>query len=147
MQIDLNQLMSDAQVCANAPFFDGWLDESKRLTLAAPALVAEIERLRAALAKAQSPEWFYDADGDMNIALGCVAEVVEEVLEWGEPEDFHKPRLIEVATATPLPPIWVVARAYTEEEKTEREDDEPYEIHEFATQAEARAALQGQSND
>ena len=49
MQVDLNQLRSDAQVCANAPFFDGWMDESKRLTLAAPALVAEIERLRAAL--------------------------------------------------------------------------------------------------
>jgi hypothetical protein len=106
------------------------------------ALGAENAGLREALRKAKEPEWFYDADGDMESALWSVLEVVESVLEWNcTPEDYCEPRMIEVATAKPLKSIWVVARAYTDEEKESRKSDDEYEILEFETEAEARAAL------
>lgn len=114
--------------------------EALRAELAAAE--AREARLREEIAKLSWPEWFYDADGEMETADCSVEEVVESVLEWHcEPGDYHKPRLIEVATAKPLPSIWVIARAYTDEEKNEH-DDEPYDIREFSTEAEARAALQ-----
>lgn len=115
--------------------------EALRAQLAAAE--AREARLREEIAKLSRPEWFYDADGEMERADCSVGEVVESVLEWHrEPGDYHKPRLIEVATAKPLPSIWVIARAYTDEEKNEHDDDEPYNIREFSTEAEARAALQ-----
>ena len=123
------------------PFAD---PQAKRLVAAADAIqsqAAEVARLRGEVERLQQPQWFYDANGDQESACFDVGEVVEGVIDWGfGNKDYHAPHLIEVSTARPLPSIWVVARAYTDAEKDARDDDEPYEIRKFATEAEAKAA-------
>lgn len=48
---DLDALEAAVFECANAPYFDGWLDASKRLVADVPALIAELRAARHAVSQ------------------------------------------------------------------------------------------------
>ena len=126
-------------------------DDDLTLACAAPTLLralaearAEVERLRKELAEAKRPKWFYNAHGDLERPDYSVGDVVSAYFDWTPPDvDPHAWAMIEVSTATSLDTIWVTARMRTDEEKEASGTDDDFELNEHATEAEARAALEG----
>lgn len=101
-------------------------------------LEAEIARLR----KFTQPEWFYLA-GDMSSdrCRFSVEEVIGEDWLWDNRAEGSA--VVQIETATLCPDIWAVVHFFTEEEKSARGDGETYEVAEYASEEEARAALKG----
>lgn len=115
------------------------LEEAKALVAAkeqAESLAEENARLR----KLVDPEWFYLA-GDMSSdrCRFSVAEVIDE--DWLWDNRAEGTAVVQIETATRCPDIWALVHFFTNEEKDARESDDEYEIIEFASEAEARAAL------
>lgn len=96
----------------------------------------EIERLR----KLARPQWFYYGDDcSSDQCRDSVHECIDEDFLWGNnAEGSH---VLEISTATNLPTIWALVRFFTEDEKNARDSDDDYEVTEFASEDEARAAL------
>lgn len=111
-------------------------DELTKAKADAEMLVEENTRLR----KYVDPEWFYLA-GDMSSdrCWFSVHEVIDEDWLWdNRAEGFA---VVQIETATRCPDIWALVHFFTDEEKDARQSDDEYEIIEFATEAEAKAAL------
>jgi hypothetical protein len=110
------------------------LAELMNKTLTAQA--DEIERLR----KLARPQWFYYGDDcSSDQCRDSVHECIDEDFLWGNnAEGSH---VLEISTATNLPTIWALVRFFTEDEKNARDSDDDYEVTEFASEDEARAAL------
>lgn len=102
-------------------------------------LEAENARLREAAVKF-APQWFYLA-GDMSSdkCRFAPSEVIDE--DWLWENRAEGSAVVQIETAAPCPDIWCVVRFFTEAEKDERGSDDEYEIVEFASEEEARAAL------
>lgn len=96
----------------------------------------EVERLR----KLVAPQWFYYGDEcSSDRCRDSIHECIDEdFLYDNRGEGSH---VLEIATATNLPTIWAVVHFFTDEEKDARQDDEDYEVTEFATKVEAEAFL------
>ena len=107
--------------------------------LARAARVAELEarvaELEAALAKANKPEWFYNAD-DV-VPQHSLEDAIEEFCDYLQPGRHF----VEIDTARPCKTIWGVVDVLTDEEIEARRDDEPWVFTPCATEAEARALL------
>ena len=125
----------------NAPY------EASRCLEAADTIEAqarEIERLRGML----EPQWFYAGeDQSSDQCRFSIDEVLEdELCGWGPPKAGK--HVVHVTTALPGPDIWVAVHVFTDEEKDARDDDgETWTFETFSTETEARAALEGTSND
>lgn len=106
------------------------------LRAALTAQADEIERLR----KLARPQWFYYGDDcSSDQCRDSVHECIDEDFLWGNnAEGSH---VLEISTATNLPTIWALVRFFTEDEKNARDSDDDYEVTEFASEDEARAAL------
>jgi|APMI01.1.fsa_nt_gi hypothetical protein len=104
------------------------------LTERVERLEGENARLREALDKARQPTWFYD----INEPERCLYSP-EEVVDFMDPAPGK--HVFEVECATSLPSIWCMVEVLTDEQMDERETDDRFIIREFATEAEARAAL------
>lgn len=96
----------------------------------------EVERLR----KLALPQWFYYGNEcSSDRCRDSIHECVDEDFLWdNQPEGSH---VLEISTATNLPTIWAAVHFFTGEEKAARQDDEEYEIAEFASKDEASAFL------
>lgn len=96
----------------------------------------EVERLR----KLVAPQWFYYGDEcSSDRCRDSIHECIDEdFLYDNRGEGSH---VLEIATATNLPTIWAAVHFFTDEEKDARQDDEDYEVTEFATKVEAEAFL------
>ena len=109
------------------------------------ALVEELDRLREEverLRKAASPEWFYLGDDcSSDQCRFGIYEVIDEDYFWDK--RMEGDHVVEIATATSCPTIWAAVHCYTEAEKDELQTDDDYSVVEYATEAEARAALAG----
>jgi hypothetical protein len=97
-------------------------------------LEAEVERLRAALAKAQTPTWFYPADDGERCYFDPL-EIIDDVFYLSPGQ-----HVIEIDCATSLPSIWCAVTISDDEDADER-----CTYTEHATEAEARAALAGKA--
>lgn len=105
-------------------------------------LEAEVERLRVALAEASEAHWFYY--GDDYSSERCqfsIDECISEEFEWGNKSEGD--HVLKISGARPVPDMWIALHYFTEAEKDERQDDEPYAYTVHATEDEARAALEG----
>lgn len=125
---------------------EGWTETPLYTADQLQALIEERDRLREEvqrLRKAAAPEWFYL--GDDYSSDQCrfdINEVIDEDYFWDtRMEGDH---VVEIATATSCPTIWAVVHCYTEAEKDELQTDDDYSVVEYATEAEARAALAGE---
>jgi len=99
------------------------------------ALEARVAELEAALAKANTPRWFYsDEEGSPCHSLD---EAIEGFCEYLEP-GWH---FVEVETARPCKTIRGVVHILTDDEVKARGDDEPWVFTPCATEAEARSML------
>ncbi len=97
------------------------------------ALTAENERLREA-------HWFYLGDDcSSDQCRFGIDECISEDFEWDNPAKGD--HVLQVSGARPVPDMWVALHYFTDAEKDERNDDEPYSYTVHATEAEARAAL------
>lgn len=108
-------------------------------------LVARIEELEGTLRKANEPQWFYLGDDcSSDQCRFCIDECISEDFEW----DNHRngDHVLHISGARPVPDMWVALHYFTDAEKDERQDDEPYAYTVHATEDEARAAL-GARND
>ena len=114
---------------------DDWLALNE-IVAALTAQADEIERLR----KLARPQWFYYGDDcSSDQCRDSVHECIDEDFLWGNnAEGSH---VLEISTATNLPTIWALVRFFTEDEKNARDSDDDYEVTEFASEDEARAAL------
>lgn len=107
------------------------------------AAKADAKRLaeeNARLRKMLNPEWFYLA-GDMSSdrCRFSAWEVIDE--DWAPDHNEEGAAIVQIETATRCPDIWALVHFFTEEEKDARQSDDEYEIIEFASEAEAQAAL------
>ena len=106
------------------------------------ALEAENERLRKALAEANKAEWFYYGDDQSS---DCCRFNIDECID----EDFESEaatdgdHVLQISGARPVPDMWIALHYFSDAEKDERQDDEPYIYTVHATQDEARQALGG----
>ena len=108
-------------------------------------LVARIEELEGTLRKANEPQWFYLGDDcSSDQCRFCIDECISEDFEW----DNHRngDHVLHISGARPVPDMWVALHYFTDAEKDERQDDEPYAYTVHATEDEARTAL-GASHD
>lgn len=108
-------------------------------------LVARIEELEGTLRKANEPQWFYLGDDcSSDQCRFCIDECISEDFEW----DNHRngDHVLHISGARPVPDMWVALHYFTDAEKDERQDDEPYAYTVHATEDEARATL-GASHD
>lgn len=114
---------------------DDWMALND-IAAALTAQADEIERLR----KLTRPQWFYYGDDcSSDQCRGSVHECIDEDFLWGnKAEGSH---VLEISTATNLPTIWALVHFFTDEEKDARNSDDDYEVTEFASEDEARAAL------
>ena len=109
-------------------------------------LVARIEELEGTLRKANEPQWFYLGDDcSSDQCRFCIDECISEDFEW----DNHRnsDHVLHISGARPVPDMWVALHYFTDAEKDERQDDEPYAYTVHATEDEARAALKDTRND
>lgn len=103
------------------------------------ALTAENERLRAAL---QEPHWFYLGDDcSSDQCRFGIDECISEDFEWDNPAKGD--HVLQISGARPVPDMWIALHYFTDAEKDERDDDEPYAYTVHATEEAARAALAG----
>lgn len=101
------------------------------------ALEAENERLRAAL---QEPHWFYLGDDcSSDQCRFGIDECISEDFEWDNPAKGD--HVLQISGARPVPDMWIALHYFTDAEKDERDDDEPYAYTVHATEEAARAAL------
>ncbi|CAB4140514.1 hypothetical protein UFOVP406_31 [uncultured Caudovirales phage] len=101
------------------------------------ALTAENERLREALKEAH---WFYLGDDcSSDQCRFGIDECISEDFEWGNPA--RGDHVLQISGARPVPDMWVALHYFTDAEKDERDDDDPYAYTVHATEEEARAAL------
>lgn len=108
-------------------------------------LVARIAELEGTLRKANEPQWFYLGDDcSSDQCRFCIDECISEDFEW----DNHRngDHVLHISGARPVPDMWVALHYFTDAEKDERQDDEPYAYTVHATEDEARTAL-GASHD
>lgn len=104
------------------------------------AQAAEIKRLREALKCANEAHWFYFGDDCSSDACRfCIDECISEDFEWGNPA--RGDHVLQISGARRVPDMWVALRYFTDAEKDERDDDEPYAYTVHATEEAARAAL------
>ena len=109
------------------------------------ALEAENARLREALIKANEPHWFYLGDDcSSDQCRDGIDECITEDFEWDNRAAGDHVLLISGARL--VPDMWVALHYFTDAERDERGDDEPYSYTVHATEEEARAAL-GASHD
>jgi len=109
-------------------------------------LVARIEELEGTLRKANEPQWFYLGDDcSSDQCRSCIDECISEDFEC----DNHRngDHVLHISGARPVPDMWVALHYFTDAEKDERQDDEPYAYTVHATEDEARAALKDTRND
>lgn len=98
------------------------------------AMGEEIERLRDALSKANTPQWYYAEGWDER----CLHSP-DEVIDW---LDFAPGQYVtEVATARPCESIWCAVRVTDDEDADRR-----YSFTEHSTEEGARQAL-GETHD
>jgi len=101
---------------------------------------AEIERLREALRLSNEAHWFYLGDDcSSDKCRFSIDECIDEDFEWDNPPMGD--HVLQISGARPVPDMWVALHYFSEEEKDERDDDEPYSYTVHATEEEARAAL------
>lgn len=104
------------------------------------AQAAEIKRLREALKYANEARWFYFGDDCSSDACRfCIDECISEDFEGGNPA--RGDHVLQISGARPVPDMWVALHYFTDAEKDERDDDEPYAYTVHATEEAARAAL------
>lgn len=120
------------RLLANADRMDAGAAAIEALEADNAALKAKNEALVEALAKANSPVWFYHPDHT-------------EVCQWSPEEvidDYYDPEpgeyVFEVECARPLPSIWCAVRVTADEDADER-----FTFTEHASEDEARQALAG----
>ena len=102
-------------------------------------LTAEVERLREALKEAH---WFYLGDDcSSDQCRFGIDECISEDFELDNPAKGD--HVLQISGARPVPDMWVALHYFTDAEKDERDDDEPYDYTVHATEEEARAALEG----
>ena len=114
---------------------------SEAPAVASTAAQAErIAELEAEVARLREAHWFYY--GDDCSGENCrfnINECISEDFEWdNRPEGDH---VVLISGARPVPDMWLALHYYTEQEKDERGDDEPYTYTIHATAEEARQAL------
>lgn len=99
------------------------------------ALTAENERLREA-------HWFYLGDDcSSDQCRFGIDECISEDFEWDNPAKGD--HVLQISGARPVPDMWVALHYFTDAEKDERDDDEPYSYTVHTTEAAARQALAG----
>lgn len=105
------------------------------------SMAAEIERLRADVARLREPHWFYLGDDcSSDQCRFGIDECISEDFEWdNQPKGNH---VLQISGARPVPDMWVALHYFTEEEMDQRGDDEPYTYTVHTTEEEARAALE-----
>lgn len=104
------------------------------------ALTAENERLREALKEAH---WFYLGDDcSSDQCRFGIDECISEDFEWDNPAKGD--HVLQISGARPVPDMWIALHYFTNAEKDERDDDEPYAYTVHATEEAARAALEGE---
>jgi len=109
-------------------------------------LVAEVGRLQDALRKSNEPHWFYlGDDGSSDQCRFGIDDCITEDFEWDNHR--HGDHVLQISGARPTPDMWVALHYFTDAEKDERQDDEPYAYTVHATENEARAALKDTRND
>jgi hypothetical protein len=105
------------------------------------AQAAEIERMRERLKEAH---WFYLGDDcSSDQCRFGIDECISEDFEWDNPPMGD--HVLQISGARPVPDMWVALHYFSEEEKDERDDDEPYSYTVHATEEEAHAALEGKA--
>ena len=104
-------------------------------------MAAEIERLRADVARLREPHWFYLGDDcSSDQCRFGIDECISEDFEWdNQPKGNH---VLQISGARPVPDMWVALHYFTEEEMDQRGDDEPYTYTVHTTEEDARAALE-----
>jgi len=109
-------------------------------------MVARVAELEGTLRKANEPQWFYLGDDcSSDQCRFCIDECISEDFEW----DNHRngDHVLHISGARPVPDMWVALHYFTDAEKDERQDDEPYAYTVHATEDEARAALKEPNHD
>lgn len=105
------------------------------------SMAAEIERLRADVARLREPHWFYLGDDcSSDQCRFGIDECIAEDFEWDNPPEGD--HVLQITGARPVPDMWVALHYFTEEEMDQRDDDEPYTYTVHTTEEEARAALE-----
>lgn len=130
------RISDEADLCRNEGATDiaALLDDT-RYTIETQA--REIERLREALKEAH---WFYLGDDcSSDQCRFGIDECISEDFEWDNPAKGD--HVLQISGARPVPDMWVALHYFTDAEKDERDDDEPYDYTVHATEEEARAAL------
>lgn len=104
------------------------------------AQAAEIERLREALRLSNEAHWFYLGDDcSSDQCRFSIDECIDEDFEWdNRPQGNH---VLQISGAKPVPDMWVALHYFTDAEKDERGEDNPYDYTVHATEEAARAAL------
>ena len=103
-------------------------------------LEAENARLREVLDRAREAVWFYYGDDCSSDACRfSIGECIDEDFECeNDPEGDH---VLRISGARTVPVMWIALHYFTNEEKDERQDDEPYAYTVHATEEAARQAL------
>lgn len=106
-----------------------------------PASDARIAELEAEVARLKNQsEWFYHGDDQgSDKCRFSVFEVIDEDVYYDDPRPGKK--IVHITTARRCADIWAVVHIFSDAEKDERDDDEPYSVSEYATEEQARAAL------
>ncbi len=106
-----------------------------------PALCDEIDRLRAELRKANGANWYYLGDEcSSDHCRSSIDECIDEdFLHYNRAEGNH---VVLISGARPVPDMWLALKFFTEEEKDERGDDEPYTFTIHESEEAARTALE-----
>lgn len=104
------------------------------------AVTAERDALLEALRKAEQAQWFYYGDDCSSDACRfSIHECIEDFeFSGGKPKGDH---IIQISGARPVPDMWTTLHYFTDEEKDDRQDDEPYTYTIHATAEAARAAI------
>lgn len=105
------------------------------------AVTEQRDALLEALRKAEQAQWFYYGDDCSSDACRfSIDECIDEDFEFyvGKSEGDH---VLQISGARPVPDMWVALHYFTEAEKDERQDDEPYTYTVHATEENARAAI------
>lgn len=110
--------------------------------LAKARRVEELEAENARLRGMMKPQWFYLGDDQSSdqCRFSPYEVIDEDFFGWGERKKAGQ-HVVHISTAMPGPDIWAVVSVLTEAEKDARDDDEPWLIEEYGTEAEARVAL------
>lgn len=106
-------------------------------------LEARVAELEGALAKANTPHWYYsDEEGSAWHSLeDALEQVTDNIWYLYHGDNMPKSHLVEIETSRPCPTIWGVVRLLTEDEAEARLTEEPWVFTPCATEAEARALL------